>query len=271
MIGLVTVNYNQYKMTREFLDSLATVKNASSLFVYIADVSTRREAFDLRRKYPFEVAMAPLPNLGYAYGINMGVKFFINEGIEKYCAINNDIFFDREFAVEAEKGFSKADIFGGKIYYAPGYEFHKKYKKSDIGKVFWYAGGIDDWDNVYTYHRGVDEVDRGQFDLFEETDFVTGCMFFFNRKVVERIDLWDEKYFLYYEDADFGERAKRAGFKLYYNPSVVIYHKNAQSTGGAGSALHRKYQTRNRLLFGLKYAPFRTKIHLIKNFLLGRG
>lgn len=269
MIGLVTVNYNQYKMTEEFLDSLAKIKNPEKTSVYIADVSSKKETFKIK-KYPMKVVLEPLPNKGYAFGINQGVKYFLKNKITQFCAINNDIFFDKNFALEAEKGFQKADIFGGKIYYAPGYEYHKKYKKSEIGKVLWYAGGIDDWNNVFTYHRGVDEVDKGQYDKFEKTDFITGCMLFFNKKVVDKVGFWDESYFLYYEDSDFCERAKRKGFTLYYNPKIIIYHKNAQSTGGSGSPLHQKYQRKNRLIFGLKYAPFRTKLHLIKNFILGK-
>lgn len=269
MIGLATVNYNQYGLTEEFLESLSLVKNAKDLMVFIADVSTKKENFNLA-KYPMNVVLKSLPNRGYAFGINEGVKYFLKKGITEFCAINNDIYLDKNFAIEAKKGFEKADIFGGKIYYAPGYEYHNKYKNQEIGKVLWYAGGIDDWKNVFTYHRGVDEVDRGQYDKFEETDFITGCLLFFNKKVVDKIGLWDEKYFLYYEDADFCERAKRAGFKLYYNPKIIIYHKNAQSTGGSGSLLHQKYQKKNRIIFGLKYAPLRTKAHLIKNYLLGK-
>lgn len=269
MIGLVTVNYNQYKLTREFLDSLSEVKNSKNITVFISDVSTKREKF-LTSKYPMRVEMRLLPNKGYAFGINEGVKYFIKKGVEKFCAINNDIFFDDDFVIETEKGLEKADAFGGKIYYAPGYEYHKEYKKSDLGKVIWYAGGINDWKNVYTYHRGVDEVDKGQYDKFQETEFITGCMFFFNKKVVDKVGLWDEKYFLYFEDSDYCERIKKAGFKLYYNPKIIIYHKNAQSTGGSGSALHQKYQRKNRVIFGLKYAPLRTKIHLIKNYFLGK-
>lgn len=268
MIGLVTVNYNQYKLTREFLDSLSEVKNSKNITVFIADVSSRKENFKIG-KYPMKVEIHILPNKGYAFGINEGVKYFISKGINKFCAINNDIFFDDDFVMEAEKGFKKTDVFGGKIYYAPGYEYHKKYKKSDLGKVIWYAGGINDWKNVYTYHRGVDEVDKGRYDKFRETEFITGCMFFFNKKVVDKVGLWDEKYFLYFEDSDYCERIKKAGFKLYYNPKIIIYHKNAQSTGGSGSALHQKYQRKNRVIFGLKYAPLQTKIHLIKNYLLG--
>jgi len=267
MIGLITVNYNQYQLTREFLDSLATVKNAKDLSVYIADVSTKKEIIKID-SYPMKVIIKLLPNNGYAFGINEGTKYFISQGLDKFCAINNDIFFDKNFTVEAENGFKKADIFGGKIYYAPGFEYHKNYQKKDIGKVLWYAGGINDWKNVYTSHRGVDEIDRQQYNKFEETDFITGCMLFFNRKVVDQIGFWDEKYFLYFEDSDFCERAKRAGFKLFYNPRIVIWHKNAQSTGGSGSSIHQKYQSKNRLIFGLKYAPWKTKLHLIKNYFL---
>ncbi|PIU36940.1 hypothetical protein CO005_03410 [Candidatus Roizmanbacteria bacterium CG_4_8_14_3_um_filter_34_9] len=265
MIGLITVNYNQYQLTREFIDSLETVKNASDLTVFIADVSTKKEDFKIG-KYPMKVVIKPLPNKGYAYGINEGTKYFIKQGIDKFCAINNDIFFDRNFSIEAHRGFEKADIFGGKIYYAPGYEYHKKYQKQDIGKVIWYAGGINDWKNVYTSHRGVDEVDNQQYEKFEETDFITGCMLFFNKKVMDKVGFWNEKYFLYFEDSDFCERAKRSGFRLFYNPKIIIWHKNAQSTGGSGSPLQQKYQRKNQLIFGIKYAPFRTKLHLIKNY-----
>ena len=265
MIGLITVNYNQYQLTREFIDSLETVKNASDLTVFIADVSTKKEDFKIG-KYPMKVVIKPLPNKGYAYGINEGTKYFIKQGIDKFCAINNDIFFDRNFSIEAHRGFEKADIFGGKIYYAPGYEYHKKYQKQDIGKVIWYAGGINDWKNVYTSHRGVDEVDNQQYEKFEETDFITGCMLFFNKKVIDKVGFWDENYFLYFEDSDFCERAKRSGFRLFYNPKIIIWHKNAQSTGGSGSPLQQKYQRKNQLIFGIKYAPFRTKLHLIKNY-----
>lgn len=265
MIGLITVNYNQYKLTREFLDSLATVNNASDLSVFIADVSAKKEDFKIG-KYPMKVIIKSLPNKGYAFGINEGTKYFIDQGLDKFCAINNDIFFDRNFSIEAHRGFEKTDIFGGKIYYAPGYEYHNKYQKKDIGKILWYAGGINDWKNVYTAHRGVDEVDNKQFNNFEETDFITGCMLFFNKKVTDQVGFWNEKYFLYFEDSDFCERAKKSGFKLFYNPKIVIWHKNAQSTGGSGSLLQQKYQRKNRLIFGLKYAPFRTKLHLIKNY-----
>ena len=95
MIGLITVNYNQYQLTREFLDSLATVNDAKNLSVYIADVSTK-ETFKIAN-YPMKVVIKSLPNNGYAYGINEGTKYFIDQGLDKFCAINNDIFLIETF------------------------------------------------------------------------------------------------------------------------------------------------------------------------------
>jgi len=270
MIGIITVNYNQYQQTQEFLDSLNSVQKAKKAWVYIADVSSKKELINIQ-KYQFPVTIEEKENKGYAFGVNCGLRFFLRKGVERFCVVNNDIIFDQDFLIEVEKTFKKADIFGGKIYYAKGFEYHKnRYQKKDLGKVLWYAGGGFDWKNALTFHRGVDEVDRGQYDNFEETDFITGCLFCFNKKVVDKVGFWDERYFLYFEDADYCVRVKNKEFKLYYNPKIVIWHKNAQSTGGVGSKVHQRYQRKNRLIFGLKYAPFKTKIYLILNYFLGK-
>jgi GT2 family glycosyltransferase len=270
MIGLITVNYNQYQQTKEFLESLNSVQKAKNAWVYIADVSSKKEVITLKG-YQFPVTLEEKENKGYAFGVNGGLNFFLAKGIKKFCVVNNDILFAKDFLITVEKTFKKADIFGGKIYYAKGFEYHKeRYQKKDLGKVLWYAGGGFDWKNALTFHRGVDEVDQGQYDNFEEIDFITGCLFCFNKKVVDKVGFWDERYFLYFEDADYCVRVKKEGFKLYYNPKIVIWHKNAQSTGGAGSKVHQRYQRKNRLIFGLKYAPFKTKIYLILNYLLGK-
>ncbi|MDH7476718.1 MAG: glycosyltransferase family 2 protein [Microgenomates group bacterium] len=267
MIGIITVNYNQYQQTEEFLDSLTKVKNSQKALVYITDLSSFKKNLNIK-KYPFTVVVEKKENKGYAFGVNCGLRYFLNREINYFCVLNNDIFFDKNFLDEVEKTFKTTDIFGGKIYYAAGFEYHKKrYRKEDLGKVIWYAGGQIDWKNAFTFHQKVDEVDNGIDQNCQETEFITGCLLCFNKKVVEKVGFWDEKYFLYYEDADYCVRAKRAGFKLFYNPKIIIYHKNAQSTGGSGSLIQQEFQKKSQLIFGLKYAPFKTKFHLLKNYL----
>lgn len=266
-IAILTVNYRNYVVTREFIDCFTPIKS-DDFHIFIADLSEKKEQLPER---PW-LSVIPAENKGYAHGVNVGIEAALKQGIQHFVVINNDTRVEKDFVLHAKSSLMHhpKSLIGGKIYYEKGYEYHDKYTKEESGKVLWYAGGIVDWKNVYTAHRGVDEVDHGQYDTFMQTPFITGCLMLFDHAVVSAIGLWDVRYFLYYEDADYCERAKQKGISLYYDPSVIIWHKNAQSTGGSGSALHAHYQKKNRLIFGLKYAPLYTKLHLLKNAFLGR-
>jgi GT2 family glycosyltransferase len=151
-----------------------------------------------------------------------------------------------------------------KIYFTKGHEYHKdRYKKDDLGKVIWYAGGTIDWDNVTSKHLGLDEVDKGQFDEEGKITFATGACFLVKKEVIEKIGLFNENYFLYYEDADLSMRIRKEGYDILYTPKAIVWHSNAASSG-SGSNLHDYYLTRNKLVFGMKYAPLKMKAFLLK-------
>lgn len=267
-IAIITVVYENYTVLKDFIASLQSQTN-KNFHLYCIDVSIHRYTVDYK-KISGETVYAE--NKGYSQGINIGLKKAIEAGFSNFCLINNDVYFNKDFVdkVLISTFHHPSSIIGGKIYYAKGYEYHKRYFKSELGKVLWYAGGSVDWRNALTPHRGVDEPDSGQYDKPQETSFVNGALIIFDKTVVDEVGFWEEKYFLYFEDADFCERAKRKGIKLFYDPSIVMWHKNAQSTGGSGSNIHQKYQEYSRLRFGLKYAPVRTKLHLIKNYIISK-
>jgi GT2 family glycosyltransferase len=85
--------------------------------------------------------------------------------------------------------------------------------------------------------------------------------------VLETVGLFDERFFLYYEDADLCCRVKRAGYKLYYAPKAILQHVNASSSGGAGNTLQDYFITRNQMLFGMRYAPLKSKFALLRQSL----
>lgn len=266
-LAIITVVYNNYEILNDFFESLE--KQADKNFhLFITDNSENRQKISNNR-IPFTIINSK--NLGYSHGVNLGLKKAQRGNFEKFCVINTDTYFEKDFTDKVSHSLDKNQnsIIGGKIYYAAGYEYHKdRYGKKDLGHVLWYAGGQIDWDNVFTKHIGVDEVDTGKYDALQKTDFITGCLMTFDKNVLNKVGYWNEKYFLYYEDADWCERAKRKGIQLLYDPSIMIWHKNSQSTGGSGSPLHQKYQNKNRLRFGLKYGPLKTKLHLLKNYFL---
>ncbi|MBI5356992.1 glycosyltransferase family 2 protein [Candidatus Collierbacteria bacterium] len=205
-------------------------------------------------------------NAGYSGGNNKGILQALAGGAEAVLLLNDDTKVDKSVMVEMLEALKDKQVgmVSPKIYFYPGFEYHKdRYKPKDKGKVIWYAGGLIDWNNCLGIHRGVDEVDIGQYQKKEETEFATGCAVLVKKEVFEKIGLYDERYFLYLEDLDLSVRVKRAGFKIIYQPKAVVWHKNAQSSG-SGSGLHDYFFTRNRLLFGLENASFKTKFALVR-------
>lgn len=206
-------------------------------------------------------------NLGFSGGNNQGIKQALARNADAVLLLNDDTKVDPHAIRHlANALFSKSNIGMAvpKIYFYPGFEYHKgRYRKPQLGKVLWYAGGKIDWNNCIGIHRGVDEVDHGQYDAMEDVRFATGCCLLIKREVFEKIGFLDERYFLYLEDLDFNVRAKKAGYQIIYEPKAVVWHKNAQSSG-SGSALHDYFFTRNRLLFGMTHATSRAKFALFR-------
>lgn len=62
-----------------------------------------------------------------------------------------------------------------------------------------------------------------------EVEAVVGGAMLISKKVIEAIGLFDERYFMYFEDLDYCRRARKAGFKIYYLPSAKILHEHGLS------------------------------------------
>lgn len=275
-VWAILVNWNKPVDTIDAVNSLLLAQGTFELEVLIVDnASTDNSLIRFEDEFKTNKKISILKNkenLGFTGGNNLGIKEAIKNKADFLLIINNDTYIDKNLVVELLATFEtypEAGIASPKIYFAPGFEYHKKYSKAEIGKVIWYAGGEMDWDNVYGKNRGVDEVDRGQYDKETELDFATGACMMVAFKLIKKIGMFNNSYFAYMEDVEFSQRAKMAGYKIIYNPKAVLWHKVSQSSG-IGSDLNDYYITRNRLLFGMRYASLRTKLALLKesiNFL----
>lgn len=268
------INYNSLSETKACLASLQKVDQKGIALSTIVIDNGSSESCDLSEKEYKEICLTVIKNeanTGFSGGHNRAIQYALSHDAEYVVILNNDTIVQKNFLKHLLEPFEKDGNVGvtvPKIYFVKGSEFHKDwYAEKERGKVLWYAGADMDWANVLEYHKGVDEVDRGQFDTQEKTAFATGCCMCVKIEVFLRVGMFDEKYFLYYEDSDLSMRVKRAGFSIVYVPQAVIWHKNASSTGGSGSALQDYYTTRNRLVFGMKYASVRAKTALLKESL----
>lgn len=289
-VAIITLNYNDKEDTLELLVSLSKLQTTNPdldkvgsrihdgeyhrdcqlLTVVVDNASSDGSVPAIRKQFPGVDILQTGANLGFSGGYNRGLEYAKIWGADYFLLINNDCLIkDSNLIPELVKILKenpRAGLVSPKIYFAPGFEFHKdRYQEEDLGKVIWFAGGKFDWDNIGNLHRGINEVDKGQYDKVEEAEIFSGACFLIKREVLEVGGL-DEKYFLYFEDSDFAKRAKEAGFKIYYNGQAAIFHKVSQSTG-IGSEITDYYHTRNRLIFGMRYGKTRTKLALLKEAL----
>lgn len=272
-IAVIVLSFNSAGYISDCLHSLQQlILGETKLEIIVVDNASSDDSVKVvREKFPSLTLISNAQNLGYAEGNNVGIRYSLAKNFDFIWIVNPDVTVEKNSLTEllsAAGTYPLAGVFGSKIYFAPGYEFHKeRYSQKELGHVFWYAGGNMDWGNMYGSNRGVDQVDSGQFDNDVETDFVTGASMFVRTKVFATVGLLDPKYFLYYEENDFCQRVKAAGWKLMYIHDSVAWHANAQSSGlgsKKNTDLQDYYIVRNRLLFGMRYAPPYTKLHLIK-------
>lgn len=282
LISIIILNWNRKKDTVECLHSLKNIslmgKKAEIELIVVDNASTdnsqheiKKTLQDIKKSTGWNCELLENhKNLGFAAGNNVGIKHAINHGADYMLILNNDTVAEKNFLKEmllTIESDSKIGAVTPKIYFSKGYEFHKdKYKSNELGKVIWSAGGVIDWNNVFGTNRGVDEVDRGQYDHEYNCDFATGACVFLRSKAIKSAGDFDEKYFMYMEDVDLSWRLKKLGWKIRFSPKAIIWHKVAQSSG-IGGDLNDYYISRNRLVFGMSYASQRTKIALYKESL----
>lgn len=253
-VGVVLLNYKVKDLTLRCIESVkkSTYKNIQ---IFVVDNDSRDGLAETMYKYPEVIFIPSKENTGYSGGNNLGIKKALDEKCDVLFILNPDMMIDPKaieiLVSEVEK--VGAGIANPKIYF-------------EGTKKLWFAGKQFDLNNVLATHRGVNEEDQGQYDKVEELEDATGGALLVQKEVFEKIGLFDERYFLYYEDGDFSYRARKAGFKIIYVPQAVAYHKNAQSTG-LGSPIQDYYITRNRMLFAAKFLSFRTRFALFREAL----
>lgn len=191
----------------------------------------------IKNVYPQARVIRSTQNLGFAAGNNLGIQeskgdflFFVNNDTE----LTPDIIENLLSCFERNK---HAGAASPKIYYY------------DHPGIIQYAGYTPI--NPFTARNttiGQFEVDTGQYNQPRPTPYAHGAAMMVSRQVIEKAGTMPECFFLYYEELDWCEKIRRAGFEIYYEPKAVIYHKESLSVGKL-SPLKTYYLARNRILF----------------------
>ena len=199
-------------------------------------------------KHPSMVFIQTGENLGYAGGNNVAMRYVLGRGDAKYIwLLNNDTVVDKEALVELVK-LAETDEEIGMV--------SSKLLYHDRPNILQTAGGsrIVPWMGNASIIAS-NEEDSGRWDSPLEPDCLNGASLLVKTEAIKAIGLMDEKYFLYWEDADWGVRARRKGYRLLYCPKSKVWHKEGGTTGYL-SPQADYYWIRNGLYFTNKFYPY---------------
>jgi hypothetical protein len=237
LVSIITVNYDQPDATLAFLDSIKKITYPSREIIVVDNGSPTSDPRLLKEKHPDIILVESKINLGFAGGNNLGIK--IAKG-SYFLLINNDTVVEPGFLeplVNRLKSDPSVGVVSPKIRYfnQPG--------------VIQYAG-FTRINPLTARNRaiGFQEIDKGQFDLDSYTECAYGAAMMIPAQMVKKVGLMADIFFLYYEEMDWMQRIKNAGFKIGYVPASVIYHKDSLTTGSM-SPLKIYYLNRNRILY----------------------
>lgn len=264
LVSIITVNFNQTEVTAELLDSLRKISYSPIEIIVVDNGSSKKIPATFKEKFPEVIFIESEKNLGFAGGNNLGLKYVHG----KYCLfLNNDTEVSNDFLEPMVKAMENNENLG---VVSPKIRFHHS------PQIIQYAGYTKM--NTLTIRNnliGYRQKDEGQYNISKATCYGHGAAMMIPYKVIEKVGLMADIFFLYYEEHDWFERIKNAGYSIYYIANSLVYHKESISTGKE-SPLKIHYIARNRILFqrrnihGLKFLIsllFQVFVSVPKNYL----
>ncbi len=216
MIHIVIPNYNGLEHLRVCLQSLKNQTYKSFKVILVDNNSTDNSVNYVRNNFP-EVDVLELDtNYGFAYPTNLGIKESLKSKDCKYILfLNNDIECAKDFLEKFLTGFISDKV--GSV----ACKMMNYYERN----IFDSAGDYFDL-RSYPYKRGFSEIDEGQYDERGYIFGACGGAAIYRREVFERIGFLDNSFFAYYEDIDLNFRMQLSGYKCFYIPEAICYHKS---------------------------------------------
>ncbi len=263
MVAIVTLNYNQNDYTINCIESILRSNYYDYKIILIDNGSTVNNFLHLKESLPADRRIKLVRNernLGYVGGINTGFKESSKLSPDYYIIMNNDTVIDKNALSElvfAAKRYNNTAIIAGKVLHMDDSDYIQQ-----TGTIF--------TDNRYLsgYSPGKNELDIGQCDKEEERDSLDDILWIIPANIVDDIGYYCNYYFMYAEQGDYAQNARRRGYKMIYAPKVKIWHKGSATSGGGNRQALPVLYWRGKSSFIFSFRNLKFRYFIVKNMIL---
>ncbi len=249
-IFVIVLQYNNSRDTVGCLESVKELDYPELYTVVVDNASTIEHVNNIRFFVENQdekdriILIENKKNTGYAGGNNTGIRFALKNRADYVLILNPDVRVRNDLVnrmLDIEKLSPNVGIIGAGI--------DEGGRVINCGKIEWFKPELQ---------HSKQEVGN----LLNKDCYIPGNTMLIKKEVIKKIGALDEKYFLYFEDADFCQRAKAVGFNLATVQDALATHTVSSSTSSLGPALLLRYHYRNSHLFNAKNGPWYVKITL---------
>ena len=237
--SIIIVSLNGRPRIAMPLDALRRCDPAPFEVIVVDNGSTDGLSEFVREHYPEVVLVRAPRNLGFAGGNNLGlvnatgdVPLLLNDDTEPHAGWLGPL------AVELENS-PRLGVVGCRLVYP------------DTGRIQ-HLGGIVHANGLTDHVAWGEDWEVGKAPPLLLCDYATGAAMAIRREVISQIGMLDAGFFpIYYEELDFCERARRAGWLCGVATESVVVHHESQTTGRLSPRFLRTYH-RNRIRYLLR-------------------
>lgn len=225
MISFIIVTYNSQTYIRNCIEHIIAIPDVSHEIIVVDNDSKDDTRQIVRDRFESVRLIEMKENLGFASGVNAGVRSAAGDVI---FLLNPDASILSLDLPAALAGISSdhTGALGPKVL-----------NPRDLGRQFsarrfpTLRTGIFNKSSIFTSllprnRYSMDYLNPIIDDNKPQTvDWVSGCAMFFRKDVFDSMGGFDDGFFVFYEDIDFCYRLKKAGYRVVYNPAIVVSHE----------------------------------------------
>ena len=222
------------------LESLRNLSFRDFQVLLVDNGSDNNDGKTIADCYPEATVLRLDQNQGFAGGCNAGIKYCLDNGADWIWLLNNDTKVEKNslgLLVEEAKRNPKAGALGGMVITGSGETL------AESGR------GVIDFKKAKTYLKR--DVPDGAAVV--DCEWLSGSNLLLRAQALREVGLFDEDYFLYFEDTDLCHRFRLGGWSCLLVPAAKVEHVGGASTEGKRRFWRMYYYTRNRLLFFRRY------------------
>lgn len=259
MVGIVIVSHNTKDMTLACIESVLAQTMRPHEVIVVDNASTDGSADAIEAEYPQVQLVRSVRNLGFAAANNLAAK----ESTAEYLLLLNPDTVVREGAIDKLVAFAESrpegGIWGGRTVFEDGsLNPASCWRRQTLWSLVCMATGLG---SLFRGSGWFNPEGNGGWkrDCQREVDIVSGCFLLIRRELWDQLGGFDERFFIYGEDADLCLRARKMGYRPMITPEATIVHYGGASEKVRADKLVRLL-TAKMMLIRQHWSPSRVGI-----------